>query len=197
MGLMAMSELLALVVNTAISSPFPSLQSTMPSSGPQNAPPPEPTMQDPYLHHTECCWNHLRNAGDITGWMIKVLQYMDTLRINLPILLLAISWNVKDLISDPYVKFASTTLMVSNELLTILSHWFKPPQLHNQGIRTKAANNILTGWTLNLLLEKVNHEMKSVGNIQRILYVKKPCLALPSRRWSLECKMLLQSSGKS
>ena len=49
---------------------------------------------------------------------------MEELRINLPILLWVISWNVEDLISDPSVKFAQTTLMVSKELPTILSRWF-------------------------------------------------------------------------
>ena len=175
----------------------------MPSSGPHNAPPPEPTMQDPHLRHTECCWNHLnhlRNAGDITARIIKVLQYMDTLRINLPILLWAISWNVEDLISDPYVKFTRTTLMVSKELPTILSHWFKPPRSHNQGIRTKAANDVLTGWTLDLLLEKVNHEMKSVGDI--LEYTKdslceETLLGIAFQTLVPRCKTLLRSSGKS
>jgi hypothetical protein len=81
---------------------------------------------------------------------------MDGLRINLPILLWAISWNVEDLILDPYVKFNRTALMLSEELPTILSHWFKPPRSHNQGIRTKAAQAILTDWALEQLLDMIN-----------------------------------------
>jgi hypothetical protein len=90
---------------------------------------------------------------------------MDGLRINLPILLWAISWNVEDLISDPYVKFNRTALMMSEELPTILLHWFKPPRSHNQGIRTKAAQEILADWALERLLDMINQEMKTVGNL--------------------------------
>ena len=63
--------------------------------------------------------------------------------------------------------------MVSKELPTILSHWFKPPRSHNQGIRTKGAQEILTGWALERLLDTINHEMKTVGNL---LDYSKECL---------------------
>ena len=121
----------------------------------------------------EACWNHLKNAGDISARVIQVLRYMEGLWINLPILLWAISWNVEDLISDPYVKFTRITLTVSKELPTILSHWFKPPRSHNQGIRTKGAQEILTGWALERLLDTINYEMKTVGNL---LENSKECL---------------------
>ena len=150
--------------------------SIMPSAVPQNTPPAEPTSQytqDPHLRQTESRWKDLNRAGDISARVIRVLRFMEELRINLPILLWAISWNVEDLISDPSVKFARTTLMVSKELPTILSHWFKPPRSHNQGIRTKAAQEILTGWVHERLLDLINHEMKAVGSL---LDYSKDCL---------------------
>ena len=63
--------------------------------------------------------------------------------------------------------------MVSKDLPTIFSHWFKPPRSHNQGIRTTAAQEILTGWALRRLRDLISREMKAVGSL---LDYSKDCL---------------------
>jgi hypothetical protein len=69
----------------------------------------------------------LEETGDVHDRVLKILRYIYSLKINLPILLWVISWNVEALTADLMIKFARTTLMVSKELPDIIRHWHTPP----------------------------------------------------------------------
>ncbi|KAF8234251.1 hypothetical protein L208DRAFT_1394424, partial [Tricholoma matsutake] len=84
----------------------------------------------------------------ISDRVLQVLDLMDTLHLNLPLFLWAISWNVPKLISNNRVRFARTALMVSDELPGILAHCHRPPCSHGQGICTKATRKALNDWAL-------------------------------------------------
>jgi hypothetical protein len=55
--------------------------------------------------------------------------------------------------------------MVSNELPGILAHWWRPPQKHNSGIRTKAAYHTMKKFALDTILEIVGDEMDALDNV--------------------------------
>jgi hypothetical protein len=88
---------------------------------------------------------------------------MEELHVNLPILLWAISWNVEELISNPQARFARTSLMISEELPGILTHWHQPPRQHNAGVRTKAAKLAMNNWALETLCDTADDELLALG----------------------------------
>lgn len=61
-------------------------------------------------------------APEVCKHIFAVLKYMESLRLNLPILLWALSWNYEypDLISDRRACFARTALTTSELLPGIL-----------------------------------------------------------------------------
>ena len=125
------------------------------------------SASDPHIRHTDACRQFLDASGDITERVIKILDLMDDLHVNLPIFLWAISWNVEELISNARVRFARTTLMLSKELPGILTHWHQPPRQHNAGIRTKAAKLAMTNWALETLYQAVDDELSALGPIMQ------------------------------
>jgi hypothetical protein len=118
---------------------------------------------DPHLRQTNACRRHLEASGDIVERVVKILQLMEELHVNLPIFLWAISWNVEELISNPQARFARTSLMISDELPGILTHWHQPPRQHNAGVRTKAAKLAMTNWALETLCDTVDDELLALG----------------------------------
>jgi hypothetical protein len=79
---------------------------------------------------------------------------MESLQLNLLILLWALCWNnsYPDLISNNKARFARTGLTMSELLPGILRLWHHPPRAHNRGIRTKAACRAMEDWVLNTVL---------------------------------------------
>jgi hypothetical protein len=118
---------------------------------------------DPHLKQTNAYYRYLAVSGDMAERVIKILQYMEELHINLPIFLWAISWNVEELVSNPQARFARTALMLSEELPGILTHWHRPPRQHNAGVRTKAAKLAMTEWALDTLCDTVDDELLALG----------------------------------
>ena len=61
--------------------------------------------------------------GSLVEKIVKVLEVMEDLKINLTIFLDALSWGDAACISNATVCYAHTGLMKSEELLLILHHW--------------------------------------------------------------------------
>ena len=114
---------------------------------------------DPHLKQTNAYHRYLAASGDIAERVLKILWYMEELHINLPIFLWAISWNIEELVSNPHAWFARTTLMLSEELPGILTHWHQPPWQHNPGVQTKAAKLAMTEWALEMLCDTIDEEL--------------------------------------
>jgi hypothetical protein len=73
----------------------------------------------------EVCWR-----------VLEVLKHMESLHLNLPILLWALSWNdsYPDLVSNDKAHFARMALTTSELLPGILKIWHHPPHVHNCGV---------------------------------------------------------------
>jgi hypothetical protein len=66
--------------------------------------------------------------GSLVEKVVKVLDGMEDLGINLTIFLDALSWGDAACISNATVRYARTGLMKSKELPLILHRWWKPPR---------------------------------------------------------------------
>ena len=89
---------------------------------------------------------------------------MESLQLNLPILLWALSWNKAylSLVSNNKAHFARTTLTTSNLLPKILRLWHHPPRAHNHGIRTEAVCSALKDWALDTVCHVLDKESENL-----------------------------------
>ena len=96
-------------------------------------------------HHRQSAsfMNFLTQLGapEVCRRVLDVLGYMESLQLNLPILLWALCWydSYPDLISNNKARFARMGLTMSELLPGILRLWHHPPQAHNHSIQTEAA----------------------------------------------------------
>jgi hypothetical protein len=154
----------------------------MPVSTPSNSPSPSPESPDslprshPSVLRTQNLITFLTTNGLLVDRVRKVLAYMKTQDVNLPILLWAISWNVPELASDPGVAAERTALLISTELPQILACWRKPPRKHNSGIRTKGAQDVMEDFAVTTVSSIINREMEAL----------KPIMTLPQDELSKE-----------
>jgi hypothetical protein len=104
----------------------------------------------------------LNRSGLLVERVLMVLDYMESLQVDLAILLWAVSWNIPELVSHPKVRFTRTSLMLSDELPVILAHWHQPPRTHSAGIRTKAACDTMNKWAVCTVSEAIGEEIQSL-----------------------------------
>ncbi|GBE85530.1 hypothetical protein SCP_0800470 [Sparassis crispa] len=116
--------------------------------------------------HQECTRKlkvNLKASGDIAECVVRVLEFMDSEDINLPLFLWALSWNpaIPELISNGKARYARTSLMVSEELPMILRHWYRPPRTHGTGVRIKAGGAVFQEFALEIVNERVQSDMRT------------------------------------
>jgi hypothetical protein len=137
---------------------------------------------DGHKQQTSKFWRVLNVYGDILRRIHSVLDHMHQLSINLPILLWAISWNMERLINDDKIRWARTTLMVSDELPAILRNWWRPPRSHGKGIRTRAGSIAVKELGVEIVTESIDKEMKALT----------PVLSLPKDDLSEELLLAIK-----
>jgi hypothetical protein len=93
---------------------------------------------------------------------------MDSKQLNLPLFLWAISLNVLDLVTNSKARFARTTLMMSDELPSILANWHRP-RTHNCSTRTKAAIDVMNTCALDIISETLGNEMQVLKPVMKFL----------------------------
>ena len=71
----------------------------------------------------------------------KILDYISSLGLDLPLFLDAVSWGSPQCHSNRKIQYARTSLLASKELIEILRRWFKPPRAtEHEGRERKAAS---------------------------------------------------------
>ncbi|CDO73891.1 hypothetical protein BN946_scf185016.g48 [Trametes cinnabarina] len=105
--------------------------------------------------------------GSLTTCVLSILRYMRELKLDLPLLLWAISYEIPELIDDDLAKFERTALLSSEELPALLRTWYKPPRGHSRGVRSKGASAALEDFALQRVLANVQCEMAAVGTYMR------------------------------
>jgi hypothetical protein len=98
--------------------------------------------------------------------VVKVLELLDELDLNLPLFLWAISWSDSDdIVQSNKVRFARTALTTSNLLPEILDNWHRPPRSHGLGIRTEAARNVMDAWAVNTVCDALDKESRGLTGV--------------------------------
>ena len=93
----------------------------------------------------------------------KILDYISSLGLDLPLFLDAVSWGSPQCHSNRKIQYARTSLLASKELIQILRRWFKPPRntREGKGRRPVGAKETLYQFALECVTEKVDREMKA------------------------------------
>ncbi|KAI0074983.1 hypothetical protein K474DRAFT_1600590 [Panus rudis PR-1116 ss-1] len=116
--------------------------------------------------------------------VLDVLKYMKLQKLNLPILLEALSWTDETLISDENARYHRTQLLQSEELPLILRNWHQPPRQHGKGVRTKAAKKAMVTWAASTLSSTIKKEMTALKPLMRNSPCDRASAAAPMF-WSL------------
>lgn len=120
-----------------------------------------------YHRRTQNFESFVRKQGDLDERVLKVLDYMTELQLDLPLLLDAICWGSSSLTSNPTVRFARTALMVSKQLPQIIKRMHRPPRKDRTGSRTRAGTTALNEWALATVKRLVNKEMRKLDPVFR------------------------------
>ena len=96
---------------------------------------------------------------------------MESLHLNLPILLWALSWNdsYPDFVSNDKAHFARTVLTTSELLPRILKIWHHPPCIHNRGVQTEAACQAMEDWALDTVCDILDKELDNLEEYLKFL----------------------------
>ncbi|KAL1939184.1 hypothetical protein VTO73DRAFT_10225 [Trametes versicolor] len=123
----------------------------------------------PYRLRTLNNWafHAAQGSGSLVTSTRAILDYMRELKVDLPLLLWAISYNESALVDDPVAKFERTTLLSSREIPGLLKMWHRPPRGHSKGIRSKGAGAALDRFALDRVRAITKKEMGAVGTYMR------------------------------
>ncbi|KAI0634747.1 hypothetical protein C8Q77DRAFT_1156148 [Trametes polyzona] len=112
-------------------------------------------------------YHNSRGPGSLAAAVRLVLHYMRSKKVDLPLLLWAISYNLLELINDELVKFERSAFLASLEFLCLLRTWHTPPRGHSRGIRSKGARAALDTFAFERILTVARKEMAAVGTYMR------------------------------
>lgn len=89
---------------------------------------------------------------EVQARILRVLEFMEQLRLDVATFLYYFSWNLPDVAVDGKLKYARTALMHSELLSKILRNWSQPPRAHTTagGVRTNGAREALNTWALDI-----------------------------------------------
>lgn len=96
-----------------------------------------------------------------------VLIYMHMLKLDLPLLLWALSYNLPKLVADSLAKTERTALLSSDELPSLLRIWGRPPRRHSKGVQSKGAAAALDAFSMERVIAISQREMVDVGGYMR------------------------------
>ena len=99
--------------------------------------------------------------------IIAVLWFLEEQEINLPLFLDAFSWGHKECRDVLLIRQARAQLFHSKEMPRILKHWWTPPKSGPDTARPKGIKEIMEGYALPCLKEKINEEMQAVASFLR------------------------------
>ncbi|KAJ7591505.1 hypothetical protein C8J56DRAFT_1003957 [Mycena floridula] len=94
--------------------------------------------------------------------VLKVLETMTELNINLPLFLDALSWGDEACIKNCHIQFSRRLLMHSKELPDILQHWWKPPK--NSARRAKAGRHTMEAFAAECMDSVLDKELAGLAN---------------------------------
>ncbi|KAI0368261.1 hypothetical protein BV20DRAFT_1054231 [Pilatotrama ljubarskyi] len=128
--------------------------------------PPAPPIQ---LQGTRAMRERLGSANKLKR-VRKILEFMESQDMNLPIFLNALSWGDDGCTSDPKVRYERTALMVSEELPSILERWYRVPRAtHSRShyVRPAGARRALEDFAMRCAADVIDRELKCTSHLFR------------------------------
>ncbi len=129
----------------------------------------EPEEPPIHLRNTRAMRERLGSTSKLEC-VVKILQYMDSLNMNLPIFLDALSWGDDACIAHPKVQYARTALMVSEELPRILERWYRVPRSSTtraHHVRPRGARKALEKFAMDVAADVIDRELESTAHLFR------------------------------
>ncbi|KAI0371405.1 hypothetical protein BV20DRAFT_942425 [Pilatotrama ljubarskyi] len=126
-------------------------------------------QEPPHLHNTRVLRERLGSASKVER-VVKILRYMESLDMNLPIFLDALSWGDDACIANPKVQYERTALMVSEELPQILARWHKVPRAstsRHHHVRPNGARKALEDFATSCVAEIIDRELEATAPLFR------------------------------
>ncbi|KAJ7572844.1 hypothetical protein C8J56DRAFT_806225 [Mycena floridula] len=102
------------------------------------------------------------SADQMESKVLKVLETMTELNINLPLFLDTLSWGDEACIKNRHIQFSRRLLMHSKELPDILQHWWKPPK--NSARRAKAGRHTMEAFAAECMDSVLDKELAGLAN---------------------------------
>ncbi|EGO26773.1 hypothetical protein SERLADRAFT_407431 [Serpula lacrymans var. lacrymans S7.9] len=105
-------------------------------------------------------------TGSPAAKVRAILDYMNSVGLDLPLFLDLLSWDDHESIIDTKIWYARTSLMVSAELPGILKWWHKPP--HTKGTRNSLAHGaqlVLEEFSLSCVADILEAELESIKDM--------------------------------
>jgi len=100
--------------------------------------------------------------------VLNVLNYMDTIGLDLPIFLDLLSWGDQACIENRKINYERTSLMVSKELPSILARWHKPPRSPGStSARAEGASHVVEQFAFDCVASVIDSELQGVSETMR------------------------------
>ncbi|TBU62392.1 hypothetical protein BD310DRAFT_1036622 [Dichomitus squalens] len=141
--------------------------------------PVEAALEDPappiYLYNTQSMRGRLSLSISVPGRTVvdrvkSILAYMESVDMNLPLFLDALSWGDAACISDPKVRYERSALMGSEELPRILKRWYKVPRAsasRSHHVRPQGARKALEEFALGCVEDVLDRELETSSHLFR------------------------------
>lgn len=100
--------------------------------------------------------------------VLDVLNYLDTIGLNLLIFLDLLSWGNQACIENRKINYERTSLMVSEELPSILARWHKPPRSpRSTSARAEGASHVVEQFAFDCVTSVIGSELQGVSETMR------------------------------
>lgn len=126
----------------------------------------DPDPEPPLSHRNTAQLRRNLDPHELPHKIEAVLSTMDTLGINLPIFLDALSWGDPACTKHPKIRYARTALMTSVELPDILRRWWKPPRSSSSHkSRVKGGREAMENFASECTQDLLDRELEVVGKL--------------------------------
>ena len=151
-------------------------------------------LKNPPIQHARTCRLREQLAPDISCHkVLAVLNYMDSLGLDLPLFLDLLSWGDKGCTENMKINYECTALMVSKELPSILKRWYQPPRSPGStATRPAGASSTLERFSFDCsVAEVVEQGVEDIMHCSADELSMESLTGVPSR-WNFELEQLVQ-----
>ncbi|KAH9915000.1 uncharacterized protein B0H18DRAFT_886378 [Fomitopsis serialis] len=111
----------------------------------------------------------LTASGHALDTVLEILQFMDSKKVNLGVLVSIICWHPEfpALVENAKVQHARTSLTHMPDIKKWIERIYRPPRRHNAGISTEGAHAALRDFAMDVVSQELEQELKALDPIMR------------------------------